>query len=262
MKAIGYYFHYLTCIFRFGFWDFLLNKKRFKKFTSQVINYGIDGNLALKSEHLKQLELKEITSDVKYTNKLSFENWSFRQGNLTLYELFCVCTIVKAFTPSKIFEIGTFDGLTTLHLALSSSDNCEIHTLDLPKEEIGNIDFTLAGGDKELVMKEGFEIGSQYRNHPAAKKITQHYSDSAKFEFEKYLNEFNLVFIDGAHSYDYVRSDTENSLKMVKPGGIILWHDYGSVLDVTDYLNDLSKSMDICRIRNTSLAYHKAAHES
>ena len=48
--------------------------------------------------------------------------------------------------------------------------------------------------------------------------------------FEMYLSacnlKFDLVYIDGDHMYDSVVRDIRNSLKVVKPGGIISGHDY------------------------------------
>jgi SAM-dependent methyltransferase len=38
---------------------------------------------------------------------------------------------------------------------------------------------------------------------------------------------FDLVFIDGDHTYDAVRADVANALNLVAPDGIIACHDYG-----------------------------------
>jgi predicted O-methyltransferase YrrM len=37
---------------------------------------------------------------------------------------------------------------------------------------------------------------------------------------------FDLAFIDGDHTEPYVRSDTENVLTVIRPGGVVVWHDY------------------------------------
>ena len=37
---------------------------------------------------------------------------------------------------------------------------------------------------------------------------------------------FDAVFIDGDHSQKAVEHDTEMARKIVRPGGIIIWHDY------------------------------------
>ena len=70
-------------------------------------------------------------------------------------------------------------------------------------------------------------------------------------------NIVNFVFIDGGHTYDIIKSDTEKSFQMVK-NGIIIWHDYNSKIhgDVTTYLNELSKDKKIFHIENTMLAFH------
>ena len=39
-------------------------------------------------------------------------------------------------------------------------------------------------------------------------------------------NIFDFVFIDGNHSYDFVKEDIREWTKKVKPGGIVAGHDY------------------------------------
>jgi len=41
----------------------------------------------------------------------------------------------------------------------------------------------------------------------------------------KKFGEFDAVFIDGNHSYEFVKKDYENYSKLVKEGGIIAFHD-------------------------------------
>jgi len=38
---------------------------------------------------------------------------------------------------------------------------------------------------------------------------------------------FDLIFIDGSHYYEYVKSDTQNALGCLTAGGLVVWHDYG-----------------------------------
>lgn len=42
---------------------------------------------------------------------------------------------------------------------------------------------------------------------------------------------FDLVFIDGAHDYESVRRDIEKSIASLKPGGLLVFHDYASGID-------------------------------
>ena len=52
-------------------------------------------------------------------------------GNMAPHELETVASIVATVKPKRIFEIGTFDGRTTLNMALNAPD-AQIYTLDLP----------------------------------------------------------------------------------------------------------------------------------
>jgi len=68
-----------------------------------------------------------------------------------------------------------------------------------------------------------------------------------------------MVFVDAGHTYRYVKSDTEKALKMLRPGGVILWHDYMQLLhpDVVQCLCEKAEvGLNIGHLRGTSLAVH------
>jgi hypothetical protein len=70
----------------------------------------------------------------------------------------------------------------------------------------------------------------------------------------------DLIFIDGSHAHSYVESDTKKALRMIKPGGIIFWHDYrGSnrAPGVFETLNAFSKTLKLVHIAGTSLVAYK-----
>ena len=60
-------------------------------------------------------------------------------------------------------------------------------------------------------------------------------------------------------TYSVVKNDTEKSFEMIKPNGIILWHDYvpgkKSSKDIVKYLNKISKERKIYHIKNTSMCF-------
>src|SRR5882724_10437261 len=57
----------------------------------------------------------------------------FRRSNANPYEAFCLSAIAVLMHPARIFEIGTFDGATTLRFA-RAAPTAEILTLDLPPD--------------------------------------------------------------------------------------------------------------------------------
>lgn len=64
----------------------------------------------------------------------------------------------------------------------------------------------------------------------------------------------DFVFVDGAHDYQSVRKDTENALRLLRPGGVILWHDYGVAEGVTLCLNELAKDLPLVWLKDTAFA--------
>ena len=83
-------------------------------------------------------------------------------------------------------------------------------------------------------------------------------SNSLTFDEAHFTDEIDFVFVDGGHLFDIIKNDTEKSFKMLKKGGVIVWHDYDSKIhsDVTDFLDELSFSKKIFHIDNTLLAFH------
>ena len=76
-------------------------------------------------------------------------------------------------------------------------------------------------------------------------KIKQHHGNSLQFDFKKLDCKFDLIFIDGNHSFEYVKSDTIKVFKhLVHSKSIVVWHDllgldgdirYGSDFDSFEF---------------------------
>jgi hypothetical protein len=69
------------------------------------------------------------------------------------------------------------------------------------------------------------------------------------------------VFVDGSHTYDYLLSDTRAAMTMVRPGGVIVWHDYGVWDGVTTGLEELEarERYGLRNVRGTSLVVWRRA---
>ena len=181
-------------------------------------------------------------------------------GNVSTYELVTIISLIKAADPQRMFEIGTYDGRTTLNMAANSSPAAEVYTLDLPKAEGKDAQLRLEESDRKYIEKE--ISGATYRGTQQESKITQVYGDTATYDFSPFFGTVDLVFVDASHSYEYVLNDSRVSLKMLRGGkGIILWHDYDAWDGVTKALNELRASTpefrELKHIQGTSLAYLK-----
>lgn len=159
---------------------------------------------------------------------------------------------------ADIFEIGTFDGRTTLNLALASPPQCIVHTLDLPQGVQAAME--LEGRELHMVDKSGSGARiDAWRDAGITdvSKIRQWLGDSARFDFSAFDGSCGLVFVDGSHAYEYVHSDVRAAARMLEPGGVLLCHDYGIWPGVTTALEELSGGAlaGIRCIDATSLAY-------
>lgn len=144
-------------------------------------------------------------------------------GSMTLTEIASICQIVAALDPVKILEIGSFQGLTTVNL-VRNAPRAVVHTVDLPPRTSG-LDTVFRNNDASIIERRK---GYAYAGTEVEGRVTQHYGDTATFGFEQSIGgDVDLVLIDAAHSYDYVRNDTLRTLPLLKEGSVILWHDYG-----------------------------------
>ena len=90
-------------------------------------------------------------------------------------------------------------------------------------------------------------------------RITQLHGDSATFDFTPYEDRCDLVFVDGSHAYEYTVKDTETAFRLKRPGGVIIWHDYGVWEGVTRALEEFERRTNagLKHIHGTSLVVFK-----
>jgi hypothetical protein len=168
-----------------------------------------------------------------------------------------LATIVSAVGPKKIFETGTFRGVGTLTMALNAPD-AEIYTLDLPEQYTEAEVATLSKGDKEWVRLSRTSTGFAFEHHPAGSRIHQLRGNSLSFDPPDVLANTDLCFIDGGHSYECIKADTETALKILSPNGVIVWDDYAWFIDgVSRYLNELRGRLPLHRIAGSQLVIYK-----
>ena len=182
-------------------------------------------------------------------------------GMTSDYEAWILSTLSKI--SNKIFEFGTCSGKTTFLMALNSSEEAKIYTITL------NLDVTKNVKKEDLdnkisfrnIINESIYEKFLFSGSEVEKKINVIFENSINFNENNYKNYFDLIFIDGGHTYSVVKNDSEKSFKMLNKNGIILWHDYvpgkESAKDVVKYIHVISKTKKIYHIKNTSLCYFK-----
>lgn len=174
------------------------------------------------------------------------------EGGQTMEGIYFLASLVRALRARHVFEIGTFNGVTTWALA-ENMDGGAVRTLDLPPHERP----ALAFESTDHATRSALTGQRLYEQLPHRAHVAQLWGDSASFDFSPWFRECDVVYVDGAHSEPYVRSDTANALELLAPGGVIVWDDYWrQVRGVPTVLDELSRDRRLYRIPPTRLVLY------
>jgi predicted O-methyltransferase YrrM len=195
--------------------------------------------------------LEDLVREETEPLPLAIRAYPSERFSISIPEAFTLAVLMHRARTRRVFEFGTHRGVSTTQLATNLPADGMVFTLDLPVQDrttqfaIDNV------GDLEVsrVSTKGDLIPEGLRS-----KITFLNQDSAKFDPTPYANAMDFIFIDGAHTANYVANDTEKAWVMLKPGGIMAWHDCRpQTPDVVKYLRHCRFHPQ--RIRGTTLAF-------
>jgi len=145
-----------------------------------------------------------------------------------------------------IVEIGSFEGKSTIWLALGSKNAGREHVTAVdtfagsPEHQKG------AGMEIASLHGEGTTYNQFLRNIEAfgirefVNPVVARSEDAAK----GWAGPIRLLFIDGEHSYEAVSTDFQSWSDHVIPGGYIAFHDYGNSPDVQRFCDELAAPHD------------------
>jgi SAM-dependent methyltransferase len=166
---------------------------------------------------LPRLELADLTDSEAVT--LTFGGPAGRHAwSLGFAEQLALQAIVSARRMTSAFEIGTFNGGTTRILAEALAEPGRVTTIDLPPAAFDST--------QRPDGVTGAGVGAAYHDSPAADRVTQLLVDSLGFDAEPYAGQYDLVLVDGGHEYVHGIADTRTALRVVAPGGVIIWDDF------------------------------------
>lgn len=154
---------------------------------------------------------------------------------------------------ARVFEIGTFDGGTTLAVSQALPHSSEVHTIDLPDHAFD--------ATQSPDAFTGADVGRQFRGvDPIGRaQIIQHRADTRQFDFSPWRASIDVVLVDAAHDYQAGLKDSHTALQLVRPGGLVFWDDlepywHGLVRGVIETVG----ARNLTKIARTSLAYFQA----
>ena len=205
----------------------LANELIYKKEQLELLNsFGLTA--------LNSVAISDFFSFLNDKNSSLAITTDFSTGISPVNDYYLLCRIARALKIKKYFEIGTWLGLSAKNIASTMKNETSIYSLDLPFDH------------PEISI---FNIPTEIFGHYSKgnSEITLLKSDSRTFDFEPYKNSFDLVFVDGNHSPEYVESDSINALSLLKnENSILVWHDYMLLGDVNkDVLCGILKAIPL-----------------
>lgn len=163
------------------------------------------------------------------------------------WEFLSFLTMYRSLAPKKIIEIGSFYG-GTLWFWLNENN------LDL--EEIMCIDLPVPSNDsryqemircrslwKSWIDKYNKKIGypqsgdSKVNLHDIQGNSQGIGLSASKAVFPK--RDVDMLYVDGDHTYKGVKADYDNYHQLVRPGGIIVFHDVAGLADVKRFWDEV-----------------------
>jgi predicted O-methyltransferase YrrM len=165
---------------------------------------------------------------------------------------FVIGAVARAKQPNTVVEFGTYLGVGTLTLAMNAPRDSRIFTIDLPE------DFQPQDqADWKFVESSRHRVGERFLCQPElADRIIQLRADSRTLRLADHVKSADLILIDGGHTYDIVKADTENAMSVVASDGVILWDDYAIFWEdhVVRYVDSLVEGgLKLRRIEGTGI---------
>jgi hypothetical protein len=156
-----------------------------------------------------------------------------------------------------LFEFGTCTGKTAYLWGRNAPENSAIATITLaPSQQHEYVKGPNdTDEDTKFALNESAFDAFLYTGTPTANRVQQLYGDSKQFDETPFLGWADLVFVDGSHAQSYVESDSTKAMRIVKPGGLVLWHDYagpGHAPGVFAALNALANTVPLRHVDGTT----------
>jgi len=197
IKFIKYLLKHPISILKYG--AMVIEKEKLRKSISKKYNI----------EQLPTVDLMELFPN--FNENLS--TYSFLEGTSLIIDLMLLKQFARTYSTCKYLEIGSWRGESLKNVS-EVAESCVAITLS--PQEMKDMHYS-----QEVIKVHGVFL-------KGANNITEILHNSKTYDFNKLKSKFDLIFIDGDHSYEGVLSDTKKTFNLRKnDSSVIVWHDYG-----------------------------------
>jgi predicted O-methyltransferase YrrM len=185
--------------------------------TPSLINNVINDNTIWQKKVTEQFDLN-VGLPVIQLNDLfpnfseTLNSFSFLGGGSLPTDIALLKSAARKFDDCKYFEIGTWRGESVCNVADVAK---ECYTLNLDPNQLVQLTKNQKYADAHFFFSKDLP------------NVTQLLGDSRTFDYAGLNKKFDVIFIDGSHHYDFVKSDTQNVFQhLLHDNSIVIWHDY------------------------------------
>ncbi|MEI6764118.1 MAG: class I SAM-dependent methyltransferase [Bacteroidota bacterium] len=142
----------------------------------------------------------------------SIKSYTYLDGTSNATDILVLKALARKYNNCQYLEIGSFRGESLVNVAEVAAECVSISLSDAEMNELGLVD--------HVKLQRFFSKD--------LKNVLHIKHNSLTYDFSQLNKKFDIIFIDGDHSYKAVKQDTINAFKLLKDeSSIIVWHDYG-----------------------------------
>ena len=171
------------------------------------------------SQEMIRLEFLQVGNPLVELNEFPELKLSAWQGLQTL-----AYRIVLQHKPKVIVELGSHMGLSALAMALALKklgEGGKLYAIDCWEGDIQ------AGEYSEAVYQTFLKRVEQLKLESTVVPLKMFFDEAR----DKIATPIDLLHIDGLHTWDAVKHDWDTFGPLVRPGGLILFHDVNTIYD-------------------------------
>lgn len=143
----------------------------------------------------------------------TINNYTYLDGTSLPIDIMLIKSLARSYKNCAYLEIGSWRG-ESISNVYEVTDDCTAVTL-------ADHEMRAKGKNDDYIRVHGM-----FSRNLKALKTYEH--NSLTFDFTSLNKKFDLIFIDGDHSYEGVLNDTIKTLPLRRDNNsIIVWHDYG-----------------------------------
>jgi hypothetical protein len=195
-----------------GIFGILARNPKRLALTHEVLVEEAEKNYVIKRYGLKHGLPTIDMLDLFQSFEETVEPYSFLADTSETVDIALLKALARRYDGCDYLEIGSWRGESIANVA-SIADKCI------------SISFS-----EEEMLQHGFSEKFHQNNRffsKDLKNVTHIGHDSLTFDFSPFIGRMDLVFVDGDHSHEGVKLDTQNAFKLTRNHfSTIVWHDY------------------------------------